>query len=154
MEFITDRSAADVARWKALHDKGWAAMTEAERTEWMAGLKGAYKHTDMNRVESAVLEFMEEFKTLGVDLSLTVETGWTRTRRPTVSDMRRYFGNVAALRAATGVRIDAPATPTVNSVFDYQKANDLEKILEAIGVWLRAAKSATRYSGEIYLGEV
>lgn len=154
MEFITDRSAADVARWKALHNKGWASMTQAEQTEWMAGMKGAYKHTDMNRVESAVLEFMKDFEKLGVKLPLTVETGWTRTRRPTVSDMERYFGNVAALRVATGVEIDAPATPTVSSRFDYQTANDLEKILEAIGIWLKAAESATRYSGEIYLGEV
>lgn len=154
MEFITDRTAADVARWKELHDKGWAAMTQDEQAEWMAGMKGAYKHTDMNRVEAAVLEYIGEFKELGVDLSLTVETGWTRTRRPTISDMRRYFGNVAALRAATGVRVNAPDTPTVNGVFDYQRANDLEKILEAIGIWLTAAKSATRYAGEIHLGEV
>ena len=154
MEFITDRTAADVARWKALHDKGWAAMSPAEQTEWMAGMKGAYKHTDMNRVESAVLECVKKFEKLGTMLSLTVETGWTRTRRPTASDMERYFGNVAALRAATGVRIDAPATPTVDTVFDWQKANDLEKILEAIGIWLRASESAARYSGEIYLGEV
>ena len=56
MNLITDRTAADVVRWKTLHDKGWEAMSAEEQSEWLGGMKGSYNYTDMNRVESAVKE--------------------------------------------------------------------------------------------------
>ena len=154
LNLITNRTAADVERWKELHDKGWAAMTQAERNEWTAGMKGAYKHTDMNRVESAVVELAARFAARGTDLALTTKTDWTRTGWPTKSDMTRYYGNVEALRKATGVTLNAPATPTTSTRLDYQKANDLEKILLAIEDWLDSVEHSRHYSGELYSGEV
>lgn len=154
LNLITNRTAEDVARWKALHDKGWEAMTAEERAEWSNGMKGAYKHTDMNRVESAVSELMARFQEKGSDISLTVKTNWTRTGWPTKADMDRYFGNVEALRLATGVNLNAPVTPTTDRRFDYQKANDLEKILLAIESWLNAKDNSWYYSGELKSGEV
>ena len=154
LNLITNRTAEDVARWKALHDKGWAAMTAAERTEWSNGMKGAYKHTDLNRVESAVQELMTRFQSMGSTISLTVKTDWTRTGWPTKADMDRYFGNVEALRQETGVSLNAPATPTTARKFDYQKANDLEKILLAVESWLDAKGNSWYYTGELKSGEV
>lgn len=154
LNLITDRTAADVERWKALHDKGWEAMTPAERTEWTGGMKGAYKHTDMNRVESAVEELAARFRNNGVRLSLTTKTNWTRTGWPTAADMSRYFGNVEALRVATGVDVSAPSTPTTDTLFDYKKANDLEEILLAVEWWLDRVAASQNYSGDLYLGEV
>lgn len=151
---VTDRTAADVARWRELHDKGWAAMTSAERTEWTNGMKGAYSYIDMNRVESAVAYLVTVFASRGTHLTLTTKTDWTRTGWPTRADMSRYFGNVEALRNATGVALNAPPTPTVNTRFDYQKANDLEKILLAIGEWLDSVNRSRYYSGELHSGEV
>ncbi len=152
--FITDRSAADVDRWKELHDKGWAAMTEAERTEWANGMKGAYNYTDMNRVESAVADMTARFAEIGTVLTLTTKTDWSRTEWPTRSDMSRYFGNVEALRRATGISLNAPATPTVDARFDYRKANDLEEILLAVARWLDSVEESWYYSGELKSGEV
>ena len=154
LSLITNRTANDVARWKELHDKGWAAMSPEERTEWTSGMKGAYKHTDMNRVESAVVELATRFAALGTVLTLTTKTDWTRTGWPTKSDMERYFGNVEALREATRVNLNAPSTPTTGTRFDYQKANDLEKILLAVERWLDSAEESSYYSGELYSGEV
>lgn len=154
LNLITNRTAADVARWKELHDKGWEAMTSSERAEWSAGMKGAYKHTDMNRVESAVEELVARFQKTGSSLSLTTKTNWTRTGWPTVADMERYFGNVEALRVATGVSLSVPPTPTTKALFDYNKANDLEKILLEVEWWLDRVATAQNHSGDLYLGEV
>ena len=154
LNLITNRTARDVARWKELHDKGWDAMTVEEQTEWLAGMRGAYKHTDMNRVESAVKTLVARFVERGYDITLTTKTNWARTGWPTVADMNRYFGNVEALRVATGVNLPAPATPTTATRFDYEKANDLEKILLAVERWLDSSEESHYYSGEIYAGEV
>ena len=152
--FITDRTSQDVARWKLLHDKGWEAMSQEEQTEWLTGMKGSYNYTDMNRVESAV-EYLEiRFLEKGTKLSLTTKTDWTNTARPTKDDMRRYFRNVAAIRAAVKVNLGTPAAPTAETLFDYKKANDIEVILRAVDGWLNKVDSCQMYSGDLYLGEV
>lgn len=51
---ITDRTNADVQRWESLKSKGWSGMTDAEKAEWAAGMKGAYNYTDLNRVTEAM----------------------------------------------------------------------------------------------------
>lgn len=154
LNLITNRTAQDVARWKELHDKGWDVMTAEEQSEWLAGMRGAYKHTDMNRVESAVRDLAARFVERGYSISLTTKTDWTRTGWPQAADMARYFANVEALRVATGVNLPAPATPTTATRFNYEKANDLEKILLAVERWLDSSEESHYYSGEIYAGEV
>lgn len=51
---ITNRAQADVERVRTLAAKGWSGMTDAERAEWVAGLKGAYNASDLNRVTAAM----------------------------------------------------------------------------------------------------
>ena len=51
---ITDRTQADVTRVRELALKGWANLTEEEKAEWNAGMKGAYNATDLNRVTQAM----------------------------------------------------------------------------------------------------
>lgn len=154
LNLITNRTARDVARWKELHDKGWDAMTEDEQSEWMAGMRGAYKHTDMNRVESAVQTLANRFAARGVVLPITTKTDWTRTGWPTVADMNRYFSNVESLRVATGVNLPVPATPTTATRLNYERANEIEMILLAVERWLDSSEESHYYSGEIYAGEV
>lgn len=154
LKLITDRSAADVARWKALHDKGWEAMTAEEQAEWVGGMKGSYNYTDMNRVESAVKELEARFLEKGTRLSLTTKTNWVRTSWPTKADISRYFRNVATVREAAGVNLGTPTVPTTEMIFDYKKANDIEEILLAVEKWLNRVDSCQMYSGDLYLGEV
>lgn len=154
MNLITDRTAADVVRWKELHDKGWEAMTAEEQAEWIGGMKGSYNYTDMNRVESAVRDLEVRFLEKGIRLSLTTKTNWTRTGWPTKNDMSRYFRNVASIREAVGVDLRIPTAPTTDTLFDYKKANDIEKILLAVGNWLDRVEASQMYSGDLYLGEV
>lgn len=151
---ITDRTEADVLRWKALHDKGWEAMTPEEQSEWVSGMKGAYNYTDMNRVEGFVKELEARFLEKGIRLSLSTKTDWTRTSWPTENDFKRYFGNVGKVRAAIKADIHTPAVPTTATPFNYIKANDLEKILRAVSNWLDRVEQSQMYSGDLYLGEV
>ena len=154
LNLITDRTAADVARWKTLHDKGWEAMTAEERSEWIAGMKGSYNHTDMNRVESAVRELEARLRKMGNTLSLTTKTDWTNTSWPTKADLSRYFSNVAAIRAAVVVGTGVPKAPTTATPLDYAKANDLETILLTAERWIDRGEACQMYSGDLYLGEV
>lgn len=58
-EMVTDRTSADVSRVEELAAKGWSGMTTVEQTEWAAGMKGAYNHTDLNRV-TAAMDYINE----------------------------------------------------------------------------------------------
>ena len=75
MELITDRTQADVDRWKALRDKGLQGMSATELNEWLGEMKGRYAHTDMNRVENAVAAVAKQLRSLGYDVpSLFLKT--------------------------------------------------------------------------------
>lgn len=148
LNLITDRTAYDVERWRELHDKGWAGMTEAEKAEWQNGMKGAYNLSDVDRVRNAVNELVARFAERGTEVTL----GDTSSM-PSEFAMGNYLGNVDRVRKAAGVEILAPPTPTMNDKFNYERANDLEKILLAVEKWLDSAEVPV-YSGERYSGEV
>lgn len=71
---ITDRTSSDVSRWSELKSKGWSGMTESEKAEWSAGMKGAYKYTDLNRVNEAMVYLQNRLRGYGylVDVVLPV----------------------------------------------------------------------------------
>lgn len=66
MNLIYDRTAEDVERALALAKKAEAGtLTDAEKTEWLAGMKGCYNATDLNRVEAAVQTLAVELNAAG-----------------------------------------------------------------------------------------
>lgn len=74
IEMITDRSPSDVEIAKSLIKKGFANMTEAEKQQFMDGLRGAYNYTDFNRVESAVLHLANRFVEVGGEIKELAES--------------------------------------------------------------------------------
>ena len=55
MEWVYDRTQADVERVKVLNDKYAAGtISEEEKMEWAAGMKGALNVADLNRIESNI----------------------------------------------------------------------------------------------------
>ena len=155
MNLITDRTPNDVARWRELHDKGWAAMTASERAEWLDQMKGRYNHTDMNRVENAVGVLSERLYSLGrLATRLVVKTNWTGSDSPTRADMERYFGNVGKLREEITVYASTPFAPTIDRRLDYAKANDLEQILIDVDEITTKISQSWYFAGDIYSGEV
>ena len=154
MYLITDRTAADVARWQALRDKGFDAMTAAERAEWLGSMKGAYGYTDMNRVEGAVAYIAQKLTALGFPFSPTVKINWSMEDIPTRADMLRYFGNVASLRSQLPVYSGISVPPSAGDRMDYTTANELEKVLLEINHMVDMIPESWIYSGEIYSEEV
>ena len=71
---ITDRTQSDVSRWSQLKAKTLSGMTAEELSEWNAGMKGAYKHTDLNRVNEAMKYLQNRLRGYGylVDVVLPV----------------------------------------------------------------------------------
>lgn len=66
MNLIYDRAAEDVERALALAKKAEAGtLTDAEKAEWLAGMKGCYNASDMNRVEAAVKTLAAELNAAG-----------------------------------------------------------------------------------------
>ncbi len=63
---VTDRTEADVLRWRSLRDKGYSNMTAEERAEWdAANMKGAYNASDLNRVGTALNYIRDRFAECG-----------------------------------------------------------------------------------------
>lgn len=152
MNLVTDRTADDVSRWLELKHKGLNGMTASEMTEWLNS-KGAYNHTDLNRVEAAVSLIAEKLRDIGINVRVSTKSDWTRDDVPTASDLARYLDNVRALRnASTGLRF-APGLPGSMARLDYIGANSIEEVLAYVSEWADGMRNAQRYAGEFYGGE-
>ena len=154
LSLITDRTERDVERWRVLHTKGYAALTEEEKAEWDAGMKGAYNHTDMNRVESAVAFIANRLLQAGIYVVPIVHPEWHVGDQPTREDMERYYDNIALLRSALPLYTTTPTAPTTSKRLDYLAANDMEKILADIDRQITAIQQSWYYAGDVFTGEL
>ena len=158
MALITDRTAADFVRWLTLRNKGYANMTEDERTEWDAGdMKGAYNpQTDMNRVGEALNYVRDRLAANGYlsALAFTAKTDWTDRDIPTPKALTEYLGYVSTVRGAFVVLPTTPSVPVYSGGLDYQEANNIEQILLDVDRLISNMLAARFYCGELYSGEI
>ena len=155
LDLITDRTQQDVDRWRELHDKGFAQMSDAERSEWLGYMKGRYNHEDMNRVERAVELLSERLTKIGyLPTPLVVKTDWTAEDTPYRGDIERYFNNIAALRGSMPFPEATPIAPTIGKRLNYIMANEIERILLDVDSFSKKTPDAWYRSGEIFSGEV
>lgn len=128
MALITDRTHADCERARYLIDKvhAGATLTDAERAEYLGGLRGAYTMAhDWNRVESEVQNLSQR-----IGFVLETKTGWTYSDIATTAEIERYLGNVRMLANAVELPPDAPEIPTVDEWIGYRIANAIERLLQ------------------------
>lgn len=154
LNLITDRTERDVERWRLLHRKGWDGLTEEEKAEWKAGLKGAYNFEDLNRVESSVVFIARRLTESGYFVSPAVKPAWTVSDYPTKEEMARYLGNIALLRAMLPLYPTTPKAPTTSKKMDYLVANDIEKILSDLDRQISAINQSWYYAGDVFSGEL
>lgn len=149
MELITNRTASDVGMAKSLLDKGWYNMTETEREEFISGMIGAYNHTDLNRVESAVqfvndylnsmqggLDTYREAQLVASDpfwlvpfaypVTFETKTDWAVSDLPSVSDLERYLRNVSELTERIPIVKNLPSTMDRLTI---EGANEIERAI-------------------------
>lgn len=143
---VTDRTEADASRYSELRDKGWAAMTTAERAEWVAGMKGAYNASDLNRVASAMAYLSQRFASAGYSVPVSSPTDWANGDIPTKGDMDTYLDDLRRIRAALAVMDTTPSAPGSMDYLTWAKANDIEKILVDVDDLL------TKIAGTVDLG--
>lgn len=151
---IINRSQADVSRWKTFHDKGLNAMTEAELSEWLAGMKGSYNFTDLNRVGGAMQYLSARFNSYGYSVSVSSRTNWAMTDIPRQTDMETYLADVRTLRGVVAMLDTTPQTPESMALLDWSKANNIEKILVDVEDTLNRMQAAWFYAGDLFSGEV
>lgn len=153
LTLITDRTAADVELVRRLAKKGFSNMTEAEKEEWLSGLKGAYNASDMNRVESAVKYIADRFTVVGMHPEVNVYVLWSRDMYPEPAEMDRYLKNIGILRELLPMAPDVPPVPPDMDRLNCEEANDIEKILLAVDDAITRISKSWYYSGDIYAGE-
>lgn len=128
MNFVTDRNQGHVDLLKRLRKIPWENMTESEQALWYGeAAKGAYNHTDMNRVEAAVAELAER-----LGLELTTKTDWTVWDTPLDADLDRYLANVVAVRDACPGDIEFPILPRSMTSLTCGGANRIEEVLKVV----------------------
>lgn len=157
---IYDRTQADVDRVFTLKNKilteGLNALSAEELAEYMAGMKGAYNYTDMNRVGQAVAYIADRMIALPTELEtyreerevadapayhvpydadsvvVTAKTNWAMGDTPTQSVVAAYLADLYTLRKQITLPADAPAVPTSLNNLTFSVANDIEYLLYVI----------------------
>ena len=129
-------------------------MNAQQRSEYLAGLKGAYNATDMNRVGNAVSYVARRLTNCGYMVNVNPRLDWQIGDIPTVSDLTAYLDDVRAIRAALAVLPATPPVPEDMHKLTYTEANNIEQILFDVNFLIDHIAAAWFYSGELYSGEV
>ena len=186
VNLIFDRSSADIFEAEDLMRRPWWKFSEEEKLKFLQGLRGCYDYTDLNRVETAVSEISSRMVELPDELdaaaaeagvawdkfalpydpnkaSLLTKTYWDGAELFDEDERERYLSNIKYIRDSLTPELPMPSD---FDTFDWQAANNLEKILFEADAALTAFENkilseieeeATGFSiksGEPYSGEV
>ena len=132
----------DVDKLKAYQKKGWNALTESEKTEYSAGMKGAFNLSDALRIQNNISVLGD---TLELDLLLPEVT-----RIPNTEFFQNIVTSVNLIKECGYVYTTTPSVPTL-PLNTFEKLNAIEQILDDVYNILMA--NFYHYTGEIYAGE-
>lgn len=153
LNLITDRTAADVARYDYFQGKKWSDLTNDEQTEFLNGLKGCYNYTDFQRVENAVSVLSTTLNQYGYPNTVTLSSNNTFTysyiRKK--GELQTYLNNITNLKNAFPVTQES--VPNINQWLTYEGANAIEKILQDIETGISNMEQNWKYVGEVISGE-
>lgn len=153
IDLVTDRTEQDVEHSKHVI---WAVKTKtataAEIAEYnAANMKGSYNFSDVNRVMRAVAYLHDLLAAYGYRAKVN-PVAWFLF--PNNRMTGPYLENIRALRTAVPVLPSTPMVPENMDLFTYQKANDIEQILEDIEALVLNMDDSFWYAGdELYAGE-
>lgn len=148
---IIDRTQEDVDEWARLRDLGTDGMTDEERAVWDAGMKGAYKASDFNRVSEAHNYLADILRHYGAISRYTeLKTDWETGDKPLAEDLSNFLGAIRRLKSATNAGGDMPES---FRGWTFQTANDLEQLLININEKSKKIETSLIFSGDNYAGE-
>lgn len=146
---IIDRSAADVARVKALNSKDSAQWTQSERDEYLlASMRGAYNASDLNRVGQACAYLYDLISGYGYDIPgyVPLRTDWTLYDVPTQSEMSTYINTIRSFKSLWSAITDVPVNMDNIS---YDDANNIERLLREVYKQIELVSSIYIRSGAL-----
>ena len=181
---ITNRNAADVSRLSAIGERiKKRTATEEEVKEWLAGMRGAYNVSDIERVEEAVAFVSEYINSLqqtldgyresyGVasdsnfvsplrEITVNPVGGWTREEIPSPERLTLFLNTVKAFAETNFMGHSLPETLEKLTT---EGANEIERVIVAQNANAEAIEAekkkliyntslSWKYSGEIFAGE-
>lgn len=154
-ELITDRTQADLERIKTLSQKSFDQMTMAERLEWASSLKGAYNATDLNRVGQAIKYVENQLHAYGYTIHTTPKTDWNMDDIPTLEQLNHILEDIQTCRDKLSLPSGTPNVPISMVLFNYERANDIEKILlQVYNSLMKIVEGLIIYSNDIYSNEI
>lgn len=154
LPLITDRTQADVARARTLrfliNANGWDSLTEAERAEWLGGLRGAYNYTDLNRVGQVVSYLAGELNLYGYAVAVTPKIDWVREDIPRPAEMAVYLTNVAAIKDKFYGTAPLPGSMEKLTTTG---ANNIELLLQEVYTYIERMQQGFRKCGTFRSGQ-
>lgn len=152
LELIYDRTTDDAAEALRLARKAFAGtLTDEEKNVWLAGLKGAYNASDLNRVAAAVTEIAAELNSAGYKVEITPRT-FAESDIIRRAQWATYLSNVQKLRDAYYTLEETGALPKPEEKLGYQGANTIEKVLADIDLLLEGMLTMYRRAGTFTSG--
>lgn len=151
---ITDRVKADVDRVKKLSGKRLPGMSDSEKEEYLAGMKGAYNAFDLNRVGAAVNYLAERLVNYGYVVSVDPKIDWMMEDFPTPTEMDYYLDQVRIIKNSIVNLPTTPALPSDMQGLTFEEANAIEQVLLDVDAVLTLSQKCWLYSGELFAGEV
>ena len=147
---ITDRTQTDVDYALLIRNKliQGEPLTPQEQADYMAGLRGAYNISDLNRVESKVEELRNRHIANGYPVEAIEIKTWQKGDFLKRTDFEQYLNNLDILKTAYFIKMDTPVTPKVSDWINYKIANDIEKILVDIENILNNMIASLLYCGD------
>lgn len=154
LSLVTDRTQSDVDTANRIKTKraagGWSNLTTAEQTAFLAGLKGSYNYTDLNRVGAAVAYLAGFINGYGYTVSVAAKTSWAQGEVITPADAAVYITDVAAIKAAF---YGTTNLPTAMSGMTYAEANNIETLLLEVESYINQMIAGFRRCGNATCGQ-
>lgn len=162
LHLITDRTQSDaayavsqrarVAANASLGRPMFDGFTAEERTEWFAGLRGAYNASDYNRVGEAMIYISDLLRGYGYNAEVDIRTDFVPGLIYS-EEAEAYLQNIKNLVAAFVVFPTTPPLPDRMAFPDIDKANAIERNLQDVYILIQNMVAEFIYCGEIYAGE-
>lgn len=131
---VTDRNQTDVSEWLRLRSKGYGSMSEEEKAKWVAGMRGTYNASDLNRVTEAMVYLAELYRQYGYAVTYTplnithadgtTDTVWRFTDIPTDAQMAEFLANLCSFWAAVETAEMTVATAWESTGYGYVNLDD------------------------------
>lgn len=150
---VTDRTQADVNYAESLYKKLWGDLTEQEKADFNAGLKGSYKASDLNRVGTALITVRDRLRTHGIDVPADVREDYAADEVLDKAVMNAYIESANAVHDA--VENSAPQPPAGIDGLDWEGANNIERAIIAADDVLESREIGWIYAdAELYAGDM